>query len=102
MMSDGLKLLIETTDQIEDERVITDRFAESGEVISSGLEEFAVVGDGESPLNDGAQLGVKTKSTCLLVAEELAFNGEPRDAGSDALVAAAHDEVKQIAGEGAV
>jgi hypothetical protein len=53
-------------------------------------------------LNDGAQLGVKTKSTCLLVAEELAFNGEPRDAASDALVTKAHDEVKQIAGEGAV
>jgi hypothetical protein len=48
MTSDRLKLLIETTNQIEDERAITDRFAESGEVISSGLEEFAVVGDGES------------------------------------------------------
>jgi hypothetical protein len=83
-------------------RAITDRFPESSEVISSGLEEFAVVGDGESPLNDAVELGVKTKSTCLLVAEELAFNGEPRDAGSDALFAAAHDEVKQIVGEGAV
>jgi hypothetical protein len=73
------ELLVEATDDVEDECAVGDVIAKANQCIPHGLETPAVVGDGEVALDEGAELGVEEESTLLPIAEELRLNSEPDD-----------------------
>jgi hypothetical protein len=58
MKADGLEPLVETPDDVEDERAVGDGLAEVAEVLCLALVEPAIVGDGEVTLTEGAEVGV--------------------------------------------
>ena len=94
MATNGGKPLVQSSDEVEDEGAVADWFTKISEVVGSGLEKLAVVGDRE--------FGIEDEGPRLSVAEKLALDGKPDGAGSDTLVAAMPDDVEEVVGEGAV
>ncbi|EAZ21066.1 hypothetical protein OsJ_36709 [Oryza sativa Japonica Group] len=102
MATNGGKPLVQSSDEVEDEGAVADWFTKISEVVGSGLEKLAVVGDREVPLDERTEFGIEDEGPRLSVAEKLALDGKPDGAGSDTLVAAMPDDVEEVVGEGAV
>jgi hypothetical protein len=102
MTTDRGEALVESTNQIENEWAIGDRFTQVMDIISFRLEALAEVHDGKIALDNGAMFGFEDESVCLPIPKEMAFNGELGGASGDDAVAAAHDNVDKVAGEGVV
>jgi len=100
--TDGGELLVEAADEGEDEQLVVDRRTKVGEVISHRLQALAVVRDTQVPLLEVTELSVEEDGARLLVSKELGLDGNPCRASRGALVAAGHDDVDELVGNGAV
>jgi hypothetical protein len=74
--------VVEAPNDVEHQRTVENGFAEIRKLVSHGLEPVAVVGDGQTALDEGAELGVEEKSATLLVPNELLLEIEPHATSS--------------------
>jgi len=82
MHVDGLEVLIQTVNEVEDEGAVGDDFTSVTKLVYHALELLAVIGDGQITLNEVAELGVEEEGACLAVIEELGLHGALSVAGS--------------------
>ena len=85
--------LIEATDEVENESAVGDDLAEGCEIINHLLQFAAVVGDGEVPLHEVAELRLQLNGASLPIAEKLRLDHEPGVSGCGAL---STDDLAQI------
>jgi hypothetical protein len=78
--TDVVELLVETTNDVEDECPVKDVLTEATQGIRHGLEAPTIFSDAEVALDEGAELGVEEEGVLLPIAEELRLNSEPDDA----------------------
>jgi hypothetical protein len=88
--------VVEAAKDVEDQRAVTNRFAEVRKLVDHGLESVAVIGDGQAALDEGAELGVKEKSTTLLVSNELLLEAKPHKTSSGRVVIPVHDNLEEL------
>jgi hypothetical protein len=73
--------LVQTPQDVGHESPIADRFAEIGKLVGGHLQAAAIFNDTEITLHNGAELGVKGHGPSLSIAEELALETKPDEAG---------------------
>ncbi|XP_062229134.1 uncharacterized protein LOC133926962 [Phragmites australis] len=98
MEADGGEALVEASDDVEDEGVVSDVFAEVAEVLGHPLVAAAILGDGEISLLEGSKLLVGVEGAGGTIPEKLGLDGEPGDTGSGTALG---DGVGEIVGDGA-
>jgi hypothetical protein len=89
--------LVEAMKHVEDEGAVGDDLSQGGEIIVHLLQTAAVLGDGEITLYEVAKLHLELDRTCLSIAQELGFDGEPGIPGSGTL---GGDDLGEVIGEG--
>jgi hypothetical protein len=93
------EFLVQPAEKIEHLARLGDGVADVAEVVGELLQLGAVVGDGEIPLNDAAEFGLKKHGALHLIDPEKAFNvGPDGEGGCVGLV----DEVEDALGDGVV
>jgi hypothetical protein len=95
--TDVREALVETMKHVEDEGAVSDNLSQGDEIISHLLQTEAVLGDGEITLYKVAKLHLELDRPCLLIAQELGFDGGPGVPGSGAL---GGDDFDEVIGEG--
>jgi hypothetical protein len=94
---DVREALVEAMKHVEDEGAISDNLSQGGEIVDHLLQTAAVLSDGEITLYEVAKLRLELDRPCLLIAQELGFDGEPDVPGSGAL---GGDDLGEVVGEG--
>lgn len=72
-------------------------FAKFAKGVSHVLKAAAVVGDGEIPLGEAAELGIKEENPCFSIVEKLRLDGKPANSGGGVVL---HDGVGEVKGQG--
>lgn len=90
---------IQTSEKIEDERLVSDRFAEVGEGVCHGTKMTAVVGAGHVALDEGVEFGGEVDGAKLGVAEELVLEVAPDDTRGRRR---GQDFMEEVGGDGSV
>jgi hypothetical protein len=98
MEPDGLEVLVEAANDVEDERPIGHGLAEITKILRLALVEAAVVNNGELTLTEGPKVSVGVQGARRLVPKELGFDGKPDVAGGGAMLG---DSVGEVVGDGA-
>jgi hypothetical protein len=94
--TDVREALVEATNHVEDEGAVGDDLSQGSEIVGHLLQTAAVLGDGEIALHEVAKLHLELDRPCLLIAQELGFDGEPGVPGRGAL---GGDDLGEVVGE---